>query len=290
MAATSDLGESAYNGLQTKLEQQFSNGLTFLAAYTWSKTMSDAGDLLNGGSTGGYRAPSCQASVPDLIGLWPTSTFATYSTSVAVTSFHSVRTSGTWQRREGRRMRPRRVGCKLDRNASRWPAAYLRLPNRNNLWNKLQRCQCCRTEPETWPAHRLEQESRIGLATRRPSISPVYWEPPVRSRIPKWMHSLDRLRSSWRQACDNSRAGLPSVRLLDVQRLPAQRAVLDAVPGRVLQHPQPPELQRSKLRWQRRRRIRNSGNFTSSNFGEIGSTRDAPYDPRQIQFALKLYY
>ena len=33
-----------------------------------------------------------------------------------------------------------------------------------------------------------------------------------------------------------------------------------------------------------------SGNFTSTNFGEIGSTRDAPYDPRQIQFALKLYY
>jgi hypothetical protein len=25
-------------------------------------------------------------------------------------------------------------------------------------------------------------------------------------------------------------------------------------------------------------------------FGELGSTRDAPYDPRQIQFALKLYY
>jgi hypothetical protein len=30
--------------------------------------------------------------------------------------------------------------------------------------------------------------------------------------------------------------------------------------------------------------------FTSANFGKIGSTRDAPYDPRQIQFALKLYY
>jgi len=36
--------------------------------------------------------------------------------------------------------------------------------------------------------------------------------------------------------------------------------------------------------------ISNSGNYTSGNFGEIGSTRDAPYDPRQIQFALKLYY
>ena len=33
-----------------------------------------------------------------------------------------------------------------------------------------------------------------------------------------------------------------------------------------------------------------SGNFTSGNFGEIGSTRDNPYDPRQIQFALKFLF
>ena len=36
--------------------------------------------------------------------------------------------------------------------------------------------------------------------------------------------------------------------------------------------------------------VSGSGNYTSSSFGEIGSTRDAPYDPRQIQFALKLYF
>jgi hypothetical protein len=36
--------------------------------------------------------------------------------------------------------------------------------------------------------------------------------------------------------------------------------------------------------------VSGAGNFTSSNFGEIGSTRDAPYDPRQIQFALKLLF
>jgi len=36
--------------------------------------------------------------------------------------------------------------------------------------------------------------------------------------------------------------------------------------------------------------ISGSTDFKSSNFGEVGSTRDAPYDPRQIQFALKLYY
>ena len=52
------VGRSNYNGLQTRLEKQFSNGLQFLAAYTWSKTLSDAGDLLNGGSNNGYRAPN----------------------------------------------------------------------------------------------------------------------------------------------------------------------------------------------------------------------------------------
>src|SRR5581483_8658615 len=58
MSYHATIGASDYNGLQTRIEQQFSNGLTFLFAYTFSKTMSDAGDLLNGGSTGGYRAPS----------------------------------------------------------------------------------------------------------------------------------------------------------------------------------------------------------------------------------------
>jgi len=36
--------------------------------------------------------------------------------------------------------------------------------------------------------------------------------------------------------------------------------------------------------------IGGSGNYQSTTFGEVDSTRDAPQDPRQIQFALKLYY
>jgi hypothetical protein len=52
------IGESNYNGLQTKLEQQYWKGLSFLAAYTWSKTLSNAFDLLNGGSLSGFRAPA----------------------------------------------------------------------------------------------------------------------------------------------------------------------------------------------------------------------------------------
>jgi Carboxypeptidase regulatory-like domain/TonB-dependent Receptor Plug Domain len=51
------IGASIYNGLQTKLEQQFSSGLNFLLTYTYSNTLTDAGDLLNGGTLAGARAP-----------------------------------------------------------------------------------------------------------------------------------------------------------------------------------------------------------------------------------------
>jgi hypothetical protein len=52
------IGSSDYNGLQMKLEQANWKGLSYLATYTYSKTLSDAGDLLNGGSVGGFRAPA----------------------------------------------------------------------------------------------------------------------------------------------------------------------------------------------------------------------------------------
>jgi len=59
-------GISNYNGLQTQIEKRFASGLQFLFTYTWSKTLTDAYDLLNSGSVGnghiaggwnGYRAP-----------------------------------------------------------------------------------------------------------------------------------------------------------------------------------------------------------------------------------------
>jgi len=66
------VGESQYHGLQTKVEEQFANGMTFLFAYTFSKALSDAGDLLNGGSNGGLPCPQVPVSVPSSIGVWLT--------------------------------------------------------------------------------------------------------------------------------------------------------------------------------------------------------------------------
>ncbi len=50
-------GDSYYHSLQVTLERRFAAGLYFLGAYTYSKGMSDAADLLNGGSVG-LRAPT----------------------------------------------------------------------------------------------------------------------------------------------------------------------------------------------------------------------------------------
>ncbi len=50
-------GSSYYHGLQTSVEKKFGSGLNFLFAYTYSKVRSDALDLLNGFAGNGYRAP-----------------------------------------------------------------------------------------------------------------------------------------------------------------------------------------------------------------------------------------
>lgn len=49
-------GNSYYNGLQTTLERRFANGLNFNGNYTWSHCRSDAGDTLNGSGNEGTRA------------------------------------------------------------------------------------------------------------------------------------------------------------------------------------------------------------------------------------------
>ncbi len=49
------IGSVSYNGLQTSLQRRFSNGLTFLVAYTFSKTLGNV-DSNNGASSGAENA------------------------------------------------------------------------------------------------------------------------------------------------------------------------------------------------------------------------------------------
>ena len=50
------IGISSYNALQVKLEKRYSSGLALLISYAFQKTLTDAGDSLNGGGLQGYRA------------------------------------------------------------------------------------------------------------------------------------------------------------------------------------------------------------------------------------------
>ncbi len=51
------IGISNYNALQARLERRYANGLALLISYSFQKTLTDAGDSLNGGGLQGYRAP-----------------------------------------------------------------------------------------------------------------------------------------------------------------------------------------------------------------------------------------
>ena len=47
-----------YHSLQAKYQRRLAKGLAALVSYTFSKTRTDAGDLLSGGNVGGFRAPN----------------------------------------------------------------------------------------------------------------------------------------------------------------------------------------------------------------------------------------
>jgi hypothetical protein len=53
---TDTIGISNYNALQAKLEKRYSNGLDLLISYSFQKTLTDAGDSLNGGGLNSNRA------------------------------------------------------------------------------------------------------------------------------------------------------------------------------------------------------------------------------------------
>jgi hypothetical protein len=293
----STIGDSNYNGLQTKLEQQFSNGLTFLLAYTYSKTLSDAGDLLNGGSVGGYRAPAVPGLGPmfdysladfdirqvlhfsggyqlpfgknkkflaesskgvnAVVGGWSMNSIVTLQGGQPITfSCPTGTTSGT--------------GC----NDIRVPGQSQKLgfyTDGNQQLNWIgnakafqQPCELFRNPDDGTTAPLLDSPAGcIPLTgsgalggkedtTRGPGFHRVDFS------LFKAIPISERFSMEFR------------TEFFNIFNHPNFNAPNFGGNGVVA--------------------ISNSGNFTNSNFGEIGSTRDAPYDPRQIQFALKLYY
>ena len=292
-------GNSIYHGLQTKLEKHFAGGLNFLAAYTWSKVRTDARDLLNGGSVSGYRAPE----IPGM-GIHADYALAPFDIRNV---FHF---SGAYELPFGK-------GKHYLSDASGFANALA--GGWSMVWSTaLQGGQpltigCPRgtaAGTNCW-ALKTGQDPKLGLYTD------------TQGKL-NWIGSA----SAFNQPCQlgaglaplNTPSGLNRDKVAFSCVPLTGLAALGGAPTQIWG----PGFHRldfsifknfefsERYRLQFRTEIFNilnhpnfnapgfggngvvaisgSTNYTNANFGEIGSTRDAPYDPRQIQFALKFYY
>jgi hypothetical protein len=291
-------GNSGYNGLQTQIEKRFASGLQFLFTYTWSKTRTDAHDLLNGGSIGidsngtnGYRAPYVPGvgvrgdyglapfdirNVFHLTGLYdlPFGKGKRFGTDASgfknqVIGGWSVNWSATFQGGQ-----PIQIGCAAQTGS--WVGCgALRVPG---------------------------QPLKLGLFTNRNGQLSYYGNP-----------------AAFTQPCVLGPGGVPETgnptgcvpltgvaALGGVTEVPGPR--FDRVDFSVFKNFPITETKTLQFRTEIFNianhptfnapnfggngvvAISGSGNFLNSNFGAIGSTRLAPYDPRQIQFALKFLF
>ncbi|NYF90210.1 TonB-dependent receptor [Tunturiibacter empetritectus] len=288
------LGVSNYSGLQTKLEKQFSNGTSFLATYTYSKSLTDAADLLNGGSTGnsnGYRA----IAIP---GLGPRFDYGLSDFDIR----QVVHLSGSYQLPFGKDKKFLANSGKLaDAVAGGWSLNWI-----TTLQGGQPITLTCPTQTTSGTycndVQVPGQSQKLGL--HKDSNGKLSWfGNPLAFQQPCLLGpngpivgtptGCFPLTGSALLGAGPSTTTGPGFHRLDLSAFKAfQLSERFSMQFRaeffnILNHP---NFNSPNFGGNGVTAIGNSGNFTSSTFGEIGSTRDAPYDPRQIQFALKLYY
>jgi hypothetical protein len=291
------IGESNYNGLQTKVEEQYANGLTFLFTYTFSKALSDAGDLLNGGSNGGYRAPS----VP---GLGPR-----FDWGLADFNIRQVlHFSGGYELPFGRDKRFLNTGGVANTVLGGWAINWITTLQGGQPIN--MGCPSGTTAGTNCNDIRVPgQSQQLGIknkaiAANDGALRPFWFNNPAAFNQPCQLGAEGPIQNSppgcvplqGSQALGSSGGGQtfgPGFHRLDYsmfknfkinERISMQ---FRSEFFNILNHP---NFNAPGFGGNGVVSIGGSTNFNNPHFGQVGSTRDAPYDPRQIQFALKLYY
>ncbi len=292
-------GDSTYHALQSKLEEQYANGLTFLLTYTWSKAMSDAGDLLNGGTTGGLRA----YNVP---GLGPRFDWAPADFDLR----NVVHFSGGYELPFGKDKKFLNQGGLMNEVLGGWAVNWITTLQGGQPLNF--GCPTGTTAGTSCNDIRVPgQSAQLGIKLKTVAGDPV--------PRPFWINNA----AAFNQPCQLSDSSGTIAPVPDTPTgcVPLSgAAALGSKPGQtvgpgfhrldfsafkrfkmterfslefrseffnILNHP---NFNAPNFGGNGVVAIGGSGNITDPHFGEVGSTRDAPYDPRQIQFALKLYY
>ena len=280
------IGSSIYNGLQTKLEQQLSNGLNYLITYTYSKTLSDAGDLLNGGSTNGYRAPWVPGLGPRFD--WGLADFDVRNV------FHL---SGGYELPFGKGKRfLANSGALANQVAGGWSMNTI-VTLQGGQPISLS-CPTATTSGTNCNDINVPgQSQKLGLHTDSNGKlswfgNPAAFQQPCPLGAAATAGCFPLTGAAILGGGPSTTHGPPlrQFTLSVFKAIPINErfsAQFRAEFFNILNHP---NFNAPNFGGNGVTSVGNSGNFTSSTFGEIGSTRDAPYDPRQIQFALKLYF
>jgi len=273
-------GNSFYHGLQTKVEKRFARGLNFLATYTWSKTRTDAVDLLNGGSNISYRAP-------DVVGVG-----IHYDYGLAPFDVRNVfHLSGQYELPFGKGKPFLAGGGAASRVFGGWSintsvvlqggqpitftcpsATWAATNNSNNCFDLLV--------GNPGRGLHIDSNGKLSFFSNRAAFT----QPAPCAALPCPLSALggppDQVAGPPFKRMDFS--VFKNIQLTERVRLEFRSEFFN-----ILNHP---NFNAPNFGGNGVVAVSGSGDFTSNSFGEIGSTRDAPYDPRQIQFALKLYY
>jgi Carboxypeptidase regulatory-like domain/TonB dependent receptor len=281
-------GSSYYHGLQTSLEKKYGKGLDFLFAYTYSKVRSDAYDLLNGfASQGSYRAPY----VPGM-GIHADYGLANFDIR------NVVHFSGSYQLPFGKGQRfagnargiadafiggwalvwatslqggqPFQLACPsgtaADANCDQFVLAGVnprtslqKTPDGNvRMLNAAAFAQPCEVGSTTTPTNCIPLPGILALGGGQPTQI----EGPGYHRLDLSLFKNFQLTERYRLEFRSEFFNIFNHPNFDYPGFGGNGVVA----------------------------VSNSTNFNDSTFGEIGATRDAPYDSREIQFALKLYF
>jgi hypothetical protein len=274
-------GNSYYHGLQTKIEKRFAQGLNFLATYTYSKTRTDAVDLLNGGSNAGYRAP-------DIAGLG-----IHYDYGLADFDIRNVfHLGGGYELPFGKGKRylsndgfSRKVlgGWAVNASAVLQGGQPITLTCPTNTVSTTASTNCYDL---VVPGQSLKRGLHIDSNGKLSFFgNPAAFSQPTPCTVAPC--PISALGGGPDQI-----AGPPFKRLdfslfKEMQLTERFRLEFRSEFFNIFNHP---NFNAPNFGGNGVVAVSGSGNYTSTSFGEIGSTRDAPYDPRQIQFALKLYF
>jgi len=284
-------GSSYYHGLQTKVEKRFAGGLSVLGTYTWSQSRTDAGDLLNGGSLQGYRAPN----VPG----------AGIQFDYGLASFdirNVFHLSGTYELPFGKGKPFLASGGVTDKVFGGWSVNWAAVLQGGQPITM----NCPSSTTSGTGCYDLVvpgQSQKRGLHIDSNGKLSFFGNPAAFNQpcvlgaggVPDPTKVVGCVPLTGLAALGGPQGPIagPTFKRLDFSifkdmRL-SERFTLQfrAELFNIFNHP---NFNAPGFGGNGVVAVSGATNFTSSNFGEIGSRRDAPYDPRQIQFALKLYY